>query len=127
MRILILDDQEVRHLSYKIRYAEHQVVSVYKYSEFLEQLSNGSPWDLIHLDHDLDHCVDDPDTYVDGWGKTQAYNGAHAAMRVCEMDMDKYPKLVIVQSINPSGAEAIVDMLTRAGIETLWQPFGSNK
>lgn len=120
MRILILDDVKSRHDAFDRIYSGDTVVHAYRYMEFLEHLKDGV-WDLIHLDHDLGDFVDNPDTYVDGWGNVCEYNGAHASMRVCEMDD---PPPVIVHSINPVGAKVIVDNLKRRGISVVWEPFG---
>lgn len=124
MRILILDDQNLRHEIFQERYKGHEVVSVHRYSEFLAQLNK--LWDLIHLDHDLGDDVEDADTYVDGWGKTQLFDGRHAAMRVCELDDALKPKQVIIHSVNASDAPTMRDMLERAGIPVVWEPFSDD-
>lgn len=120
MRILILDDVKDRHDTFaKVFYPEHEVVSVYLYTDFCEKLNES--WDLIHLDHDLGDFLNNPDTYVDGWGNVREYNGGHAAMRICEMC--KPPK-VIIHSVNPVGAKIMLQMLERRGVEVTWEPFG---
>jgi hypothetical protein len=120
MKILILDDQQLRHDTFARVYEGHEVVSCFKYSDYVSQLTQS--WDLIHLDHDLgDDTV--ADTYVDGWGKTQEYNGQHATMRLCELPDELKPKRVIIQSINNVAAPIMKDMLERAGIPVSWEPF----
>ena len=121
VRILILDDTPYRHEVFARLYEGHEITSCYSYFGYLEALRS-SPWDLVHLDHDLGNDSV-ADTYVDGWGNTRQYNGSHAAMRICELDDDKRPKEVIIQSVNPSGAQGMLQMLQRANVNVSWQPF----
>lgn len=123
MRVLVLDDIKHRHDTFDAAYADDDVVHCYKYHGFCDALLHGGPWDLVHLDHDLGDFVNDADTYVDGWGSTREYNGQHAAMRVCELDDVDLPKKVIVHSVNPSGAQAMVRLLKRRGVPVTWEPF----
>jgi hypothetical protein len=122
MNILILDDLNYRHETFKRVYSGHNVVSVTKFSQFVEQLAND--WDLIHLDHDLGDFTN-ADTYVDGWGNLREYDGCHAAKSICELD--KYPNKVIVHSINASCSPVMVKMLQRVGIDSCWEPFGESE
>lgn len=124
MRILILDDISVRHDTFDRIYNDpsNEVVHVYRYTTFLDYLSMFR-WDLIHLDHDLGDFVENPDTYVDGWGKTREYNGGHAAMRICELTDDLLPARIIIHSVNPTGARAMKSMLERRGVPVTWEPF----
>jgi hypothetical protein len=127
MKILILDDDKFRHEFFKKAYDGSEVRSAYTYTEFLQLLLDYSPWDLIHLDHDLGDLIGEADTYVDGWGKTREFNGQHASLRICELDDDKLPKRIIIQSVNPEGARAMLSNLTRRNIPTVWEPFGESE
>lgn len=120
MRILVLDDVELRHNVFDNIYQGHEVVHAYVYHSFVDKLKYYGPWDLIHLDHDLGDFPEVPDYYLDGWGKKQEYNGVHAAMRVCEMDN---PPKVIIHSVNPVGSKSMLQMLERRGVEVTWEPF----
>lgn len=121
LRVLILDDMQVRHDAFARIYSECEIKHTYTYSQFVSLLST-EKWDIIHLDHDLgDEC--DPDTYVNGWGETVEYNGMHAVRRVCELSEDRRPKQVIVHSINVSRAPIMVQDLQSAGISAVWEPF----
>jgi len=125
MRILILDDDEYRHMHFAKEYEGHKVTHAWTYTQFLNSLTNASPWDLIHLDHDLGDMTMG-DTYVDGWGNTREYNGQHAAQRICELDDATLPQLVIIQSVNPQGAVTMRSMLQRRGVPVTWEPFGES-
>ena len=122
MKILILDDIKHRHEVFAKKYQGHEIVHVYKYSDFCAQLESNQ-FDLIHLDHDLGDFVADADTYVDGWGSTREFNGSHASMRVCELEDDKLPEKVIVHSINSVGAKNMLSNCQRRGIPVVWEPF----
>ena len=122
MRILILDDDDSRHTTYDGRYGGNEVEHAYNYIAFLDELGTGSPWDLIHLDHDLGDLMSG-DTYEDGWGITREYNGVHAAKVICELPDELLPKKIIIQSINPHGSRVMMNILERRGIPVEWEPF----
>ncbi len=123
MRVLVLDDMTVRQVCFRMTYGEDNVKSTKTYNEFLNALDS-EKWDIIHLDHDLGDFVENPDTYIDGWGITREFNGLHAAYKVCELPENKRPCSVIVHSINPEGAKAMVAVLTNGGLKAIWEPFG---
>ena len=119
MRILILDDEQVRHDAFAEFYGGHEVVHVETYSQFVRELESGSPWDLIHLDHDLGPG----DSYLDGWGGMQFFTGQHAAIRVCELHDERLPGEVIVHSVNPLGANNMVSDLKSRKVSVTWRPY----
>ena len=122
MRVLVLDDIRFRHDAFDRIYEGHDVRHAYTYRAFV-YLLKGVRWDLVHLDHDLGDFVSDADTYVDGWGKTQEYNGQHAAVRICELPDAELPVRVIIHSVNPDGARAMRQTLERRGVPVTWEPF----
>lgn len=122
MRILILDDDDTRHATYDMRYVGDDVVHVYNYIAFTDELQCEFQWDLIHLDYDLGDLMSG-DTYEDGLGITREYNGVHATNRICELHDRFIPKKVIIQSINHHGARVMMNLLERRGIPIEWQPF----
>lgn len=121
MWVLVLDDIKFRHDAFDRVYPDAYVRHAYTYSEFLAMLPS-VPWDVVHLDHDLGDFVEG-DTYVDGWGRRQEYNGCHAASRICEMPDAALPKRVVIHSINPEGSRTMKQMLQRRGIPVVWEPF----
>jgi hypothetical protein len=122
MNILILDDNQSRHNCYKRMYADDVVVSCLRYSTF-KCLLTARRWDIVYLDHDLGDFVDGATTYVDGWGNAQAYTGYHAAIDIVQLDVDKRPKKVIIQSVNGVGSADMLRLLTRFDIDADRQPF----
>lgn len=126
VKILILDDEDKRHAAYNLTYAEHKIENSYNYIAFLDALYKDSPWDLIHLDHDLgDHM--NGDTYEDGWGVVREFNGVHAASKICELEDKSLPKAVIIHSLNPVGSQVMLNMIKQRGISVEWQPFKDQK
>jgi hypothetical protein len=119
MRILILDDEKVRHVELAEAYIGNDIVHAETYNKFLCELESGSPWDLIHLDHDLGPG----DSYMDGWGNMQFFTGQHAAVRVCELQDHLLPKKVVVHSMNPIGSSFMVTDLKSRKIDVLWSPY----
>ena len=125
MKILILDDLKVRHDTFEKMYTGHEVVSVYRFSEFAAQIKD-QKWDLIHLDHDLGEA-ENADYRIDGWGSRRDYTGYDASWRLvltCEMNPELMPDRVIVHSVNPTGAKRMLDELMHAGFNVTWDPFG---
>jgi hypothetical protein len=121
--VLIIDDDEIRHEAFDKIYVQDNVEHAYSYFEFLEKLPT-YVWDIICFDHDL--CIEnDGDTYIDGKGQTREYTGYQAALKVCEMEDSSLPKLAIVHSMNPSGADSIAKLLRRRGIDVRVAPFNA--
>ena len=63
MRILVLDDDAMRHTGFSQRWADHERTHVYRYREAVDALVSQPRFDLASLDHDLADLVDNPDTY----------------------------------------------------------------
>lgn len=122
MRILILDDEEVRHEAIARRYDGHEVVGATTYFQFLRYFWEGSPWHIVHLDHDLGEPPE-ADSYVDGWGGVRAYTGLHAARVIADAGDGDLPGEVIVHSQNPLGSQAMVAELRARGVAASRQPF----
>lgn len=125
MKILILDDEEFRHNFYGVKYSGHDVHHSMTYGKFVECLEQHSPFDIIHLDHDLG-LMHVADSYVDGWGHRREYCGKHAAQKICELDDEKLPGSVIIQSVNYEGALTMKRTLELRGVKTVWAPFHVN-
>lgn len=131
MRILILDDHEIRHRVSEIIFSVLGVQSVHVYTAAdciakLDQSQIDAPFDVVFLDHDLQHMgfVEEPDSLV-GHGREVSQfirNKLHPI---------KYPKRIIVHSMNEKGAMKMVAEIRHVGIPVLyrqfWSVFGSNQ
>lgn len=122
MRILIVDDEQLRHDFFARSYAGDEVVHAYGFYEATDALDKGQKFDIIQLDHDLgDHRT--PDHMVEMYGRYEL-TGWHVAHHLAmEMPYDKRPNKVIVHSVNPDGAKSIHMFLERHGFNVVRQPF----
>ena len=100
MKILILDDDPVRHRAAKRAYAGHQLQHAYNMSDFQNSCLTYR-FDMISFDHDIG---DNTDGY------------RLACWFFDTIPMDKWPSLVRVHSMNPVGAKKIIDLVRDNGI-----------
>ena len=122
MKILILDDIQYRLDVIAARYPNDDVVTCTNYSDCIKLLRDNK-FDLIHLDHDLDEFQDNPDTYIDGWGKVRFYNGYDVVKFILgQLNQDNRPKQAIIHSINVKG-RIMADDLNRNGVPAVWDLF----
>ena len=118
MKILILDDDHLRHESFTIAFPE--AVHVWTVEEFQEAYGAGG-WDLLYLDHDLnDFGIK---STAEGYGGRVELTGADVASWVARLPVDMQPKEVIIHSWNPAGALNMLNVLRDAGIRVTYRPF----
>jgi len=115
MRILIVDDMDERHDAFAAALASlegAEVVHARTYAESIQCL-DGPGFDLIFLDHDLgNECV------VQGEFAGKPLTGLDIATHITlYLRKPQWPSSVIVHSMNPIGAEAIVTHLRGFGIQ----------
>lgn len=111
MRVLILDDEQIRHDYFSVKYEDVDHVHVYTGEEALDILRREPSFDVATLDHDL------------GGGM----NGAAVARAMVDPEQlpkDKLPPLVVVHSFNFYGARDMVATFQAAGIKSYWERFG---
>lgn len=109
MKILVLDDNIDRHVDFIRRWRDkHTIVNVGNFEEAVHALQYGSPFDVLHLDHDLGEKRNGTDVvrYL-----------IHAVPR------QKWPQQVVVHSQNFIGGPRMVRLLRDAGIPANWKPF----
>lgn len=118
MRILVLDDDEIRHEQFRDNLKEHSVVHVYTAEEAGEALAK-EKFDLVYLDHDLQDFQNNPS----GYGVVEQ-TGMDVARYIARyLAPQKHPSKVIVHSWNVSGGPRMVSVLRDAGISAVYQPF----
>ncbi len=110
-KILILDDEKVRHDAYDKIYAGHEVWHAYDGVRFRWCLLNRGPFHLVHFDHDLG-AVDETGLDLARW-----------MLRVVSPPL--LPDRCVVHSWNPTGAQRIFDELHRAGLLVVRRPFAA--
>ena len=114
MRILVLDDMEVRHDKFSRKFKDDKIDHAYTVDEALHYL-NMRRYDLVCLDHDLA-----PEHYVDG--ASNEPSGFFVAVYISEMPVEHSPTQVIIHSWNPVGAERMYKQLQGLGMFVSQQP-----
>jgi len=107
MKVLILDDQEVRHQSFAKIFSGCELTHSYTYAEAVTALQ-AEVYDWVCLDHDIH----------DG-----SWTGYHVAMFITQLDQASRPHTVLVHSWNPEGADRMTAALLAAGIQVFRRPF----
>lgn len=115
MRILVLDDMDVRHDGFDRRYPDSKIDHAYDVEEAVYFLDTYK-YDVVFLDHDLA-----PEHYIDGDSKETT--GFDAAVHISQMPKDKLPTQVIVHSWNPVGADRMKLQMHGLGIFVACRPF----
>ncbi len=123
MRILILDDDRLRHEAFAKHFASHEVVHVYFYTAFVAAIVNDDVYDLVHLDHDLEDYVD----YEPGFpsqGQVEM-TGTDAAVFIARrLPQGKQPLRIVIHSWNSAGAQRMRNILQQeTTIPTVYEPF----
>ena len=104
MRVLILDDDNVRHVNFSHRLTGHKVIHTYTVEECIDALKNRSTFDVCFLDHDLGGRV-----YVES-GKGTGYEVAEWLMN----NPEKQPDKIVIHSLNPAGVNNMANCLPKA-------------
>lgn len=113
MRILFLDDDEMRHDKFGSESVSHDITHVRTVEQAIKAFEK-EPFDLICLDHDLGGMH-----YVPSEDPTTGYHvAAHIAAKGTNAE-------VIVHSYNVIGAQRMVNKLKDAGIAARHLPFGT--
>lgn len=108
MRLLVLDDDPIRHAVFERRCADgDEVVSVYTVSAALHALRLAY-YDQASLDHDLG-AGPDGQTFV--------------ARMLTEIPPERWPGKITVHSGNPVGGLRMTERLRDAGIPSQYAPF----
>jgi len=135
-RVLVLDDDSYRHEVFS-KYFVGMVSKLgmaLTYEDFLCLLSDGwsgppprkQRWDIIMLDHDLGierpgtrlYDASDPHRPV-----IREATGLDAARVIADLPPRLRPEKVIIQSLNPVGAERIYQVMLDARIPAVKLPF----
>lgn len=115
LRVLFLDDNPVRHQLFRkwLSNADH----CFTYEECVKLLSL-THYDVASLDHDLSET----DEMCLPGVNNKARTGTDIAEFIARQA--NRPKLVVVHSFNPIGAQTMCAILSRVGVGALRVPFG---
>ena len=112
MKVFFLDDDNIRLNAAKVKFANHELHLAKNANEAIRILDKESPFDLVHLDHDLGGV------YLPSDEKS----GYAVAMHIVHMPAKKKPKTVIVHSYNPNGSRLMIQAL-RSFVKVYYYPF----
>ena len=103
MKILILDDQETRHVYFKEAFKSHTLSHVYTSNECIDKLSE-EEFDCVTLDHDLGRLE-----MVES-----GENTGYAVAKWLYENPDKQPNIIRLHSLNPVGRKNMKFLLPNA-------------
>lgn len=96
LRVLILDDDIMRHAAFAQRLSGNEIHHASSAKIAITSLENNVPYDIIFLDHDLGAA--------EGPGLPDPGTGYEVAKWLAEHP-DKQPKMIILHTLNPIGAK----------------------
>lgn len=126
MRILILDDMQVRHDGFQIILKGHELFHALTFEEaqtiMSVQAAQGTPVEMCCLDRDLNAAKGASSFSNPATGATEYYTGEHFAYWLGRQDF--CPKKILIHSWNETGAAKMKSSLEKvAGIEIQIKPY----
>lgn len=129
MKILFLDDMEIRHSAFTRNHIGHDIRQAFTAQEAIRMI-NANDFDVVFLDHDLaeEHYLkmseglsEEPtnDGYAHG-------TGMDVVDHIIQMEPEDRPKHVIVHSMNGVRGTEMTKRLKEAGIWCIHRPFNPN-
>jgi CheY-like chemotaxis protein len=129
MRVLVLDDDKLRHKVFQQNLIGNEfVVHAYTVDQAVEWLKK-EKFDVVYLDHDLnDHPnqATSLDYATGGYGGPRELTGLDVAYFMSRMPKEKHPEYVIVHSYNAGGAANMMAVLKTMESKVIRQIFGAN-
>lgn len=119
-RILILDDDPVRHVAFDRMFLGHEVLHARDYHTGMELIRFES-LDLACLDHDLNDFG--KNSVVPGMYGGSELTGLDFAKWLASLPRGMWPGRVLVHSHNEEGAQSMETVLRVAGLEVLRREF----
>ena len=117
-RILILDDNPQRHLTFTVQYMGHERFHVHTAEEAIAVLKHEPKFDVIQLDHDLGG----EEMIASGPG-----TGYEVVNFICEMDKDSIPDKIIIHSYNHPAVLRMQAKFREYGIESVYEPAAAHR
>jgi len=110
MRLLILEDNPERIKKFKEIFKHHELFFAKHIAQALITLHQNE-FDIIFLDHDLDEN-----------NLTSYNNGYELCKKMIEFNLQKQA-IIYIHSMNPSGANAMLNILKDNGYQVDWYPY----
>lgn len=113
MNILILEDSNERQQLFKNLLKSHNIFITDKISEAIKACED-IQWNIMFLDHDLDQ---------QGWVSSKEENTGYSFVKWLVSTNFQKKSLNYVHSMNPIGANHMVNLLHDYGRDAIWMPF----
>jgi hypothetical protein len=127
MKILFLDDEEMRHRL--VRRHTMRFTHVHTAQQAIEAMQ-AQRFDVVFLDHDLapSHYVSLQQAQAGVWGSELGGQptGYEVVRWMVKQDPATVPAHTIIHSMNPAGADRMVSALHQAGLTAERRVFGSD-
>jgi hypothetical protein len=126
MRILFLDDAQIRHEVFARAHGGDEVVHVFTAAAAIRALDEGARFSLASLDHDLEEehyrelSAGTREAPAVGDPPFDPGSGMDVVRHIVEMPPERRPLRAVVHSHNPIGAE-MVRLLEAAGVPASWR------
>lgn len=126
VRILFLDDAQIRHDVFAREHGADDVVHAFTASEAVRALEENDRFDVVHLDHDLEaeHYLElscgEREVAAAGDPPFDPGTGMDVVERIVAMTPGRRPCRVVVHSHNPIGTR-MVALLKEAGVRASWR------
>lgn len=115
MKILVLEDDHIRHISFMKNLSDHDLDIVETSKEAIKKLQDND-YDVLFLDHDLG-------------GKIMTPSGENTGYEVAQWlsnNPDRMPKQIYLHTLNPVGQQNMKNVLPNAIIASFSILFKSN-
>jgi hypothetical protein len=110
MKIFILEDNYERIKKFDAFYKNHELIFSDNVADALLKLVH-TEFDILMLDHDLDEN-----------NLTSYNNGYELCKKMIEFNLQKQA-IIYIHSMNPSGANAMLNILKDNGYRVDWYPY----
>lgn len=115
MKVLVLNDSTEEFQTIKNLHENSNVFHASRYLQFLHQIDE-QDWDIIYLKDDFS-SIPEHDSWVDGNGFKQLFNGIHAARAIATLaEIGKCPAKRIVISRSSELANTMRQILLKANV-----------
>lgn len=128
MKVLVLDDMEIRHHVFRRRFIGHELTEARTAAEAIAAL-DATVFDQVQLDHDLseEHYL----TMSEGVSEDRLPGapvyapgtGMDVVDHIVAMPPERRPKLAIVHSMNSARSPEMVARLKDGGVPARWAMF----
>ena len=114
MTVLFLDDNKNRRKHARERFRCVSFIETETVTDAIRLLDESPPFDIVHLDHDLDGKV---------FVRSDENSGFWVAKHISEMPIHKRPRVVVIHTHNLDGAKKMFEVLIGQVTTLIHQPY----